>query len=132
MIKGLIRALLLVVSTFGMMAAPATAAEVRQFDEQALAAAQSQGRPVLVDVYADWCSVCRVQHGHINAIIADPAYDRLLVLRLNYDTQKTQRRALNVPRQSTLIAYNGRVETGRVIAATDRGVIAALLQSTLQ
>ncbi len=131
MIANLIKALLAVLA-FGLFAMPAAAAQVQKFDEQALARAQAQGRPVLVDVYADWCSVCKVQHKQITAITADPAYDRLLVLRLNYDTQKAERRKLNVPRQSTLIAFNGRAETGRVIAATDRATIAGLLQSTLQ
>ncbi|PKP94995.1 MAG: thioredoxin [Alphaproteobacteria bacterium HGW-Alphaproteobacteria-14] len=130
MIAGLIKSLL-AVPALAMMAAPAAAAQVQKFDEQALANAQAQGRPVLVDVYADWCSVCKVQHKQITAITADPAYDRLLVLRLNYDTQKAERRKLNVPRQSTLIAFKGRTESGRVIAATDRATIAALLKSTL-
>ncbi len=134
MIASLIKALLalLAVLAIGLFAMPAAAAQVQKFDEQALARAQAQGRPVLVDVYADWCSVCKVQHKQITAITADPAYDRLLVLRLNYDTQKAERRKLNVPRQSTLIAFKGRAETGRVIAATDSATIAGLLQSTLQ
>lgn len=125
-------AALLAVLALGLMAMPAAAAQVQKFDEQVLAKAQAQGRPVLVDVYADWCSVCRVQHKQITAITADPAYDRLLVLRLNYDTQKAERRKLNVPRQSTLIAFKGRTETGRVVAASDHATIAALLQSTLK
>jgi thiol:disulfide interchange protein len=118
-------------ATLMAIASPVAAAQTGSFNEKILAQAQAQGRPVLVEVYADWCSVCKVQHKHISELVRDPAFKNLVVLRLNYDTQKAERRKLNVPRQSTLIAFNGRKETGRVVAVTDRGAIHALLQSTL-
>ncbi len=108
------------------------AAQVRPFNAATLAQAQAQGRPILVDVYADWCSVCKVQQKHLTELTRDPAYKNLLVLRLNYDTQKAERRKLNVPRQSSLIAFNGRNERGRLVASTDRQVIGQLVRSTLK
>ena len=115
-----------------MIASPATAAQVRPFDAGILAQAQAQGRPILIDVYADWCSVCKVQHKHLSELTRNPAYKNLIVLRLNYDTQKAERRKLKVPRQSTLIAFNGRNERGRLVASTDREVISRLVRSTLK
>ncbi len=115
-----------------VMASPALSAQSRPFDAKILAQAQAQGRPILVDVYADWCSVCKVQHKHLSELTRNPAYKNLLVLRLNYDTQKAERRKLNVPRQSTLIAFNGRNERGRLVASTDREVISRLVRSTLK
>ncbi len=115
-----------------MIPSTAAAAQVRNFDEKILAQVQAQGRPILVDVYADWCSVCKLQHKHVSALIRDPAYKNLVVLRLNYDTQKAERRKLKVPRQSTLIAFNGRKETGRLVAVSDRGAIQSLLRSALR
>lgn len=114
------------------IATPAAAAQMRPFDEKVLAQAQTQGRPILVDIYADWCSVCKVQHKHVSEIIRGQAFRDLLVLRLNYDRQKAERRKLKVPRQSTLIAFNGRKETGRLVAVSDRGAIQSLLRSTLR
>lgn len=115
-----------------VIASPATAAQVRPFDAAILAQAQAQGRPILIDVYADWCSVCKVQHKHLSELTRNPAYKNLIVLRLNYDTQKAERRKLKVPRQSTLIAFNGRNERGRLVASTDREVISRLVRSTLK
>jgi thiol:disulfide interchange protein len=115
-----------------VIASPATAAQVRPFDAGILVQAQAQGRPILIDVYADWCSVCKVQHKHLSELTRNPAYKNLIVLRLNYDTQKAERRKLKVPRQSTLIAFNGRNERGRLVASTDREVISRLVRSTLK
>ena len=114
------------------IAVPAAAAQVHTFDEKVLVQAQAQGRPILVDVYADWCSVCKVQHKHVSELIRGPAFRNLLVLRLNYDRQKAERRKLKVPMQSTLIAFNGRKETGRLVAVSERGAIQSLLRSTLR
>jgi thiol:disulfide interchange protein len=115
-----------------VIASPAIAAQVRPFHAGILAQAQAQGRPILIDVYADWCSVCKVQHKHLSELTRNPAYKNLIVLRLNYDTQKAERRKLKVPLQSTLIAFNGRNERGRLVASTDREVISRLVRSTLK
>lgn len=119
-------------TALAVVASPALSAEAQPYDAKIFAQAQAQGRPILIDVYADWCSVCKVQHKHLAELIRKPAYKDLLVLRLNYDTQKAERRKLNVPRQSTLIAFNGRNERGRLVATTDREVISRLVRSTLK
>jgi thioredoxin 1 len=113
------------------LAAAAQAAEVRKFDTASLAAAQAQGRPILVDVKAWWCPVCASQNRTIKAAIADPRYSNLLILELNYDGQKPEWRALNVRKQATLIAYRGRRELGRIEFKTDKAQINALLASTV-
>ncbi len=114
------------------VSAPVSAAQIVPFNTQAFAAAQAKGRPILVDVYAEWCTTCRVQGRHIAAIVQDRAFANLVVFKLNYDTQKEERRRLGVTRQSTLITFNGRKETGRVIAQTDRPAINALIRSALR
>lgn len=119
-------------TAMAVIASPVAAAQVRPYDEKLLAKGQAQGRPVLVEVYADWCSVCKVQNKHISELVRDPAFKDLVVLRLNYDSQKPERRKLNVPRQSTLIAFNGHKETGRLVAVTNRDQIRSLLRSTLR
>ncbi len=115
-----------------VIASPVAATQVRPFNEKILAQAQAQGRSILVDVYADWCSVCKVQHKHITELARDPAFKHLVILRLNYDRQKAERRKLKVPMQSTLIAFNGRKETGRIVAVSDRDAIRSLLRSALR
>ena len=113
-------------------AAVATATEHRPFDRAAFEAAQAQGRPILVDVYADWCPTCRAQAPVVSRAAQAPQYAQLLVLKLNYDKQKADCRRLGVRRQSTLIAFKGRAETGRSVGETDPVAISRLLASTVR
>lgn len=110
----------------------AAAAEHRPFDRAAFEAAQAQGRPILVDVYADWCPTCRAQAPVVSRATQAPQHAQLLVLKLNYDKQKADWRRLGVRRQSTLIAFKGRAETGRSVGETDPAAISRLLAATVR
>lgn len=115
-----------------MLASAAQAAEQRPFDRAAFEAAQAAGRPILVDVYADWCPTCRAQAPAVAAAIGGAQYRQLVVFKLNFDKQKADWRQMGVQRQSTLIAFNGRRETGRVVGETDPTAIAQLIATTLR
>lgn len=119
------------VMSVAVLSTPAAAAQVRAFETRAFAAAQAQGRPILVDVSAKWCSTCRVQEKHIAKITRDPAFAKLIVFKLDYDSQKAERRQLKVPRQSTLIAFRGLREMGRSVADTDPHSLEALVRKAL-
>jgi thioredoxin len=112
--------------------APASAAEVRSFDPKVFAAAQARGRPILIDVHADWCPTCRAQAPVVSDIIRQPAYRKLVVFKLNFDDQEADWRRLNVYRQSTLIAFHGKVEKGRSVGDTDPNRLSRLIGSTLK
>ena len=73
------------------------------FTQAAFEAAQAAGKPILVDVYAPWCPVCRAQQAPIAAAQADPANADLVVFRLDFDSQKAEQRPLRVTGQATLI-----------------------------
>ena len=53
------RALLL--TTALLAAAPCGASAAEPFDEAAFAAAQGAGRPIIVEVTAPWCPICKTQ-----------------------------------------------------------------------
>lgn len=110
----------------------AFAAEFRAFDQTAFAAAQAAGRPILVEVAADWCPVCRAQAPIIRQSAADPAFEDLVVFRIDYDSQREAWRSLGARQQSTLIAFAGARETDRAVGVTDTRRIAALMRSTVQ
>ena len=110
-------------------AAQAPAASHVPFSQAAFAAAQAAGKPILIDVYAPWCPVCRAQQAPIAAAQADPANADLVIFRLDFDGQKTEQRPLRVTGQATLIAFRGRTETGRLQGNSDRAAIARLIAS---
>jgi thioredoxin 1 len=112
------------------IAAPSLAAEYKPFDRATFDAAQKAGRPTLVDVHAWWCPVCASQAGTIKATVGAPEYAKLLILRLDYDKQKPEWQAFNVQKQSTLIAFKGGRELGRVSYITDKAKIRDLLALT--
>lgn len=113
------------------IAAPAQAVERQPYTAAALAAAQAKGRPILVEVKAWWCPVCASQTRTITATTAAPQYKDLLILSINYDKQKADWKALGAQKQSTLIAYRGSRELGRVVYTTDKAQINALLAKTV-
>jgi thioredoxin-like negative regulator of GroEL len=112
------------------IAVPAQAAEFAPFEQAAFAAAQAQGRPILLDVHAWWCPVCASQARTIKRTVTPQAYPALIVFRIDYDKQTAVWKGFGVQKQATLIAFHGRRETGRLAYMTDQTKIADLIAST--
>jgi thiol-disulfide isomerase/thioredoxin len=110
---------------------PVTAAEWKPFDAASFADAQKEGKPILVDIFAVWCPVCRAQNPILVQLTREPKYEDLVVFKLDFDKQKDDVRALNAQNQSTLIVFKGETETGRSVGDTDKDSIAALLDKAL-
>ncbi len=104
-------------------AAPAVAQPIQSFTMTKLQAAQKAGQPVLVDAFASWCPVCRAQQPTIEAMASDPRFKNLLILRLDYDNQTAEKKALGITGQSTLILFRGAKEIGRTRGENDAGKI---------
>lgn len=102
----------------------------RPFTTAEFQAAQSAGQPILVDVHAGWCPVCRRQAPILEQLANEPVNRNLVVFRLDFDKQKAEQRPLRVTRQSTLIAFRGERETGRSVGETDAGKISDLIATT--
>lgn len=118
-----------IVAVAAIASAPATAAELRAFTPRAFAAAQSAGRPILVDVHANWCPVCRAQDQALGPLLKRSEFKNLVVFRLDYDKQAQYWRAMGVRQQSTLIVFKGRNELAREVGDTDPQSIAELIRS---
>jgi thioredoxin-like negative regulator of GroEL len=112
-------------------ALPAIAAQSVDFNSTQFAAAQAAGRPILVDIHAAWCPTCAAQKPIIETLTADPAFEHLLILRVDFDSQKDEVRAFGARQQSTLIAFHGNTETGRSVGDTNADSIGRLLHSAL-
>lgn len=115
----------------GTMAfAPAIAPAPVAFNRAVFEQAQADGKRILVDVYAPWCPTCRAQEPIIDRLAAARGNEALVVFRVDFDNQKSEVRAFGAQRQSTLIAYRGTRETGRLVGETNPDRIAALVSST--
>ncbi len=123
--------LALVASVALLGALPASAAEWKTFDAAAFAAAQKEGKSILVDIFAAWCPVCRAQNPILVQLTREPKYQDLVVFKVDFDTQKDDVRALKAQSQSTLIAFKGETEKARTVGDTNQKSIAELVDSAL-
>jgi thioredoxin 1 len=128
-LRSLIIAVAAMVAVFSSL--PALADEWKPFDAKAFAAAQKEGKPIVVDIFAVWCPICRAQNPILTQLIRDPKYKDLVAFKVDFDTEKDTVRAFKAQQQSTLIVFKGATETGRSVGDTNKDSIAALLDKAL-
>ena len=109
----------------------ASATEYVPFDQAAFDQAKAQNKPIIVFVHAPWCPVCKAQMKTMDAVTAAPAYKDLVVFRIDFDTQPNLWKPFGATQQSTLIAYHGATETGRIAHDSDPAKVTDILQKTL-
>jgi len=108
----------------------AQALTIEPYTAQALAAAQSAGRPVAVLFHADWCGTCKQQDKAFSQLKTEGGLDMVLLVA-DYDREKDLRRNLNVRSQSTLVVFRGSAEKARVGGETDPAKLRAALRTAL-
>ena len=107
------------------------AGEPRAFDPAAFKVAQAAGKPILVEIHADWCTECKVQNRILNKLSDQAPYSGLVRLRVDYDKQKEAVTEFKAKKQSTLIVYKGDQELARAVGITSEEKIRALLDKAL-
>ncbi len=129
------RSFILAAAAAPFLTTSAMAAGFRDYKSGAIKAALKDGKTVLVDYSATWCSTCKRQERVINALrAADPAYDAALTfIKVDWDTYKSAEvtTSRGIPRRSTLIVLRGDKELGRVVAGTSESQIKALMDTAL-
>ena len=119
-------------ATAAFVAAPiASAADRKPFDQKAFDAAQASGKPILVEVSAPWCPTCKAQAPILSRLRGDQRFTQLVSFNIDFDSQKDLLRKFNVQKQSTLIVFKGRQETGRSTGDTNAASIEALLAKAI-
>jgi len=98
------------------------------FTPERLSALQRDGETILVEIYADWCPVCKAQEQVLEELHANGELDGIRWLKLDWDTQRESAKALGAWRQSTFVLFRGERMVGRLVAQTDRAVIASFLR----
>lgn len=101
------------------------------FTQAKLDALNRSGQPVLVVIHADWCSTCKTQERVLQELLQQAEFERITLLRIDFDQQKEAVRSFGVEYQSTLIAFNNGREVGRSTAEQSPVQIAELLRLSL-
>ena len=121
------------VSAFALLLLPVSvrAAPEQAFSAQAFKAAQDAGRPVLVEIHADWCPTCKAQQPILNKLSGETAFSNIVRLKVDFDSQKDAVKQFNAKMQSTLVLYKGKTEIARSVGETDESRIRSMLQKAL-
>lgn len=101
------------------------------FSWEAFESAQKDGKPILLDVYAAWCPVCRIQRPIVEDLVLSDRFKDFVYFEIDFDRQKDVLRRLNAQKQSTLIVFKGSAEVGRSIGDTDRVSIEKLMTKAI-
>ncbi len=109
----------------------ASAMDKKAFEQKAFEVAQAAGKPILVEVSAPWCPVCKAQAPILSRLKSDPKFKNLVIFNVDFDSQKDLLKKFNVQKQSTLIVFKGKQETGRSTGDTNPGSIETLLGKSI-
>jgi hypothetical protein len=121
----------LIVGLFALFAqGAATAGEFQRYSNETFKKLQSEGKPILVEINADWCPICAKQRPIVDRLTEGASLKDIQILVVSFDGQKAVVRSFGATMQSTLIAYRGDKETGRLVGETDPLTIQKLLEST--
>jgi thioredoxin 1 len=104
----------------GLPASGAEAGKWIDYDAKKFSAAQKSGSPIVIDVFASWCPVCRQQKPILDDVAQLPALKGAMLMKVDFDVQKEFLREHRVARQSTILVFKGGKETVRSVAETDR------------
>ena len=113
-------------------ATAALAFETKAYDEASFKAAQAAGTPSIVHVTAPWCPTCKAQDQAIEGLSKDPAYAKLTLFNVDFDTQEAVMKRFKANTQSTVIAFSGATETGRMVGQTSPSAMASVFASTVK
>jgi thiol-disulfide isomerase/thioredoxin len=112
-------------------AGPALAAQIVPYTPEAFDSAVAAGKPILVEIHATWCPVCKKQAPILSDLEKNQKFDDLVVVHVDFDAQKDAVRRFGAQMQSTLIVFKGGKEAGRSVGDTNPDSIAALLDKAV-
>ena len=118
-------------ATMVSFASIAAAMDKKPFDQKAFDDAQAAGKPILVEVTAPWCPVCKAQAPTLSKLRDEAKYKDLVSFNIDFDSQKDLLKKFGVQKQSTLIVFKGKQEMGRSTGVTDPQAITALVGKSI-
>jgi thiol:disulfide interchange protein len=121
-------AALFVLSIFAHVA---LAGEIKPYSQTELDRLVAEGKPILLDIRADWCPTCAAQAPVIRELMAQSKFKDVTTFTIDFDKDTALLKAYNVSFQSTLIVMMGKQEMGRSVGDTSRDDIEHLLSSVV-
>jgi thioredoxin 1 len=121
----------LILTTISLLFSVASFAESSTFDDAKFEADLKSSKSMVVAVHAPWCSTCRAQAPVLKEVLSNKEFQSMVVLYVDFDSQKDALKKLGVRRQSTLIVFKGGKEVGRSLGDTTAFGIESLLQKAL-
>ncbi len=118
----------IILASILLATASAHAGDFEPYSQARMDALQAQGRPVLIDVYADWCPTCERQAQILTGLLAQERFADYGRLKLDWDSQRDAARALGAPRQSTLFIFRAGKRLGLSVAETDEARLREFLE----
>jgi thiol-disulfide isomerase/thioredoxin len=112
------------------LSAAASAGEF-PYDKAAFEKAIAEGRPVIVDFFADWCPTCKAQKPLVRDLLNDPKMKNVTLFVADYDKEKDLKKALRVSSQSTFVVFKGGKEVARSTGQTKKEDLAATFGKAL-
>ena len=113
-----------------LCAASAWAGE-QPYDKAAFDKALAEGRPVIVDFFADWCPTCKAQKPHVQSLLGEAKMKDVTLFVADYDKEKDLKKTLRVTQQATFVVFKGGKEVGRSTGQTKKEDLAALFGKAL-
>ena len=102
----------------------------RNINEREFQQMMEEGKTVLVDFWAPWCSYCRRIEATYDKI-AEEFGDRVEVVKVNIDEESQFAEREQIEVIPTLVMYRGGGALGFVVAPESKAKIAEFVQETL-
>lgn len=115
-----------------VFASIASAGEIKPFSQAEFDRLTQTGQPVVVNIRATWCHICKAQKPILEKLMKQPAYKDVTLLTVDFDSEKSTVRAFKVSMQSTLVGFKGTQEVARSVGDTTEAGMEGLIQKTMR
>ena len=101
------------------------------FTPENFQAARKNNEKILLHFQADWCPTCRTQKEKLAGLEKDGVLKGVTLFSVDYDKETEFKREIKVTAQSTLVAFQGALETGRLTGATGEKILKEFIEKNL-